>query len=122
MGKYRNKLEIIADILSVLKGGARKTRIMYQANLSYSLLTRYLNFTLKSGLISVSSESEEHYVVTAKGIEFLQRYRRYSQRNKDIEEKLKDVMKERTLLERIYAREMREQVKKQPEQKEPQTC
>ncbi|MGQ9461394.1 MAG: winged helix-turn-helix domain-containing protein, partial [Candidatus Bathyarchaeaceae archaeon] len=37
MGKYRGRLDIVADILSVVNNndGARKTRIMYQANLSY---------------------------------------------------------------------------------------
>jgi len=101
MGQYRRSLEIIADILSVVKGGARKTRIMYQANLSYRLLSRYLDFTLESGLVSISSESEYYYALTKKGMEFLEQYRKYSQRIREVEEQLKDVRKERALLERM---------------------
>jgi len=46
MGKYRDRLQIIADMLSVVRGGAKKTHIMYQANLSYTLLGRYLSEVL----------------------------------------------------------------------------
>jgi len=40
MGKYRDRLQIIADILSVVRDGAKKTHVMYQANLSFTLLKR----------------------------------------------------------------------------------
>ena len=46
MGRYRNKLRIIADILLIACRRARKTQIMYQANLSYRLLCRYLGVVL----------------------------------------------------------------------------
>ena len=42
MGNYRGKLDIIADILRVVSGNAKKTQIMYQANLSYRVLQKYL--------------------------------------------------------------------------------
>lgn len=40
--KYRHKLEIIRDMLSVALRKTRKTKIMYQTNLSYSLMEKYL--------------------------------------------------------------------------------
>jgi len=52
-------------------------------------------------LVSVSSESEYYYALTRKGIEFLEQYRKYSQRIREVEEQLKDVRKERALLERM---------------------
>lgn len=39
---YRSRYEIIADMLNVVSGRAKKTKIMYQANLSYKLLQKYL--------------------------------------------------------------------------------
>lgn len=85
-------------MLSVIRGGARKTRIMYQANLSYKLLVRYLDFTLKSGLVSLSSESEELYIVTRKGKEFLDQYRRFSEHSMELEKKLNDIKREKAFL------------------------
>jgi predicted transcriptional regulator len=50
MGKYRSKLQIVADMLSVVSGNdAKKTRIMYLANLSWDLLNRYLNDLMEAG-------------------------------------------------------------------------
>ena len=38
----RNSLDIVRDILSAALVKARKTRIMYQANLSYAQVQKYL--------------------------------------------------------------------------------
>ena len=100
MGQYRKRLEIIADILSVVKGGAKKTRIMYQANLSYRLLTVYLKFVREAGLVFTQSRGE--YVLSPKGHEFLEKYKQYSQRFEQVNNELKDVKKERGMLESLY--------------------
>jgi len=100
MGQYRKRLEIIFDVLSVVKGGAKKTRIMYQANLSYRLLTVYLRFVREAGLVSTQSKSD--YVLTQKGHKFLEKYKQYSQRFEQLETELKDVEKERGMLETLY--------------------
>lgn len=108
LGQYRSKLQIIADILMVIRdgarGGARKTRIMYQANLSYRLLNDYLDYTLGTDLISVSAENGNCYVVTPKGFEFLDKYKDYSQRNRDLEEQLQRVANEKAILEKNYVK------------------
>jgi predicted transcriptional regulator len=73
LSKYRDRLQIIASILSIAGRRAKKTQIMYQANLSYRLLCRYLGEVLDAGLVSF--ENEDCYVLTAKGKEFLSRLR-----------------------------------------------
>ena len=101
MGTYRNKFDIIADILRVVKdNGAKKTQIMYGANLSYTVLTRYLNLVLDACLIKFESD-KRCYVLTAKGRDFLQRYREYSLRNRHLERRLKDMHSERKILEKL---------------------
>jgi len=72
MGR-RNDLDICADILGVAQYGARKTHIVYQTNLNFNILKKYLDRLLGDDLIE-KTESR-HYVTTEKGVEFLKRYR-----------------------------------------------
>jgi len=99
MSRYRDRLQIIADMLSIVGGGARKTRIMYQANLSYRLLCRYLSEVLDAGLVKF--ENEDCYVLTAKGKEFLSRHEEYSKRCESLEEQFNHVNNEKTVLENM---------------------
>jgi predicted transcriptional regulator len=99
MSKYRNRLQIIADILSIVSVRARKTRIMYQANLSYRLLCRYMGEVMEAGL--VSSVNEECYVLTARGKIFLTRHEQYSKRCKSLAEHLNHVNNEKSILEKM---------------------
>jgi len=98
MGKYRSRLEIIVDILKAVGEGAKKTRIMYIANLSHKLLGRYLEKTVGAGLIS---SSNGYYEVTEKGRTFLERFDNFSSRNSKLERELEDVSFEREVLERM---------------------
>lgn len=100
MGSYRSRFDIIADILRVVKGdnGAKKTQIMYGANLSYKVLTRYLSEVLEACLIKF--ERNKHcYVLTDKGREFLEHYREYSIRNKHVTQQLKNINAKKKILE-----------------------
>lgn len=99
MSKYRDRLQIIAHVLSIASRKARKTQIMYQANLSYKLLCRYLEEVVEAGL--VSPESKEYYVVTAKGKQFLHRHEEYMKRCKNLEHHLNHINNEKTALERM---------------------
>ncbi len=96
MGNYRDRLQIIADILYVVNDRAKKTRIMYQANLSYRLLCRYLDEVLDAGL--VKSADDDCYVLTAKGKEFLSRHQDYAKRCESLEEHLNSVNDEKNAL------------------------
>jgi len=98
LGSYRGRLDIIADILAVARQRAKKTQIMYQANLSYRLLTRYLAEVRRAYLVRFERE-EGCYVLTRKGMEFLERYKEYSNRNKHVEKQINDVDGKRKMLE-----------------------
>jgi len=97
MGDYRSKLDIIADMLRVASRGAKKTQIMYQANLSYNLLTKYLKEVVKADLVRFE-HAENCYVLTSKGVEFLERYKVYSRRNKHVEKQFNDLHNKRKAL------------------------
>ena len=64
--------------MTVAKHGARKTHIMYRANLSYDQLNEYLAFLLDNGLIEKDADVEYEgavmYRVSNKGRQFLERY------------------------------------------------
>ena len=51
VSQRRSNIEIIADMLKVGEGGAGKTKIMYNANLSYSQIQKYLSFLMSQGFI-----------------------------------------------------------------------
>ncbi len=100
MGIYRGRLDIIADILDVASRDAKKTQIMYQANLSYKVLLRYLAEVAGAQLISFE-DSKQCYSLTDKGREFLAAYQKYSKTNKNVEKKLSDVATKRKALEEL---------------------
>lgn len=100
MGSYRSKLDIIAAILRVASQNAKKTQIMYQANLSYKLLTKYLSETIEASLLRFERKNRR-YVVTTKGHMFLEKYREYSRHNNHIEKQLNNIRNKRKALEEL---------------------
>lgn len=102
MVKYRNKLHIIADILSIARKGAKKTEIMYRANLSYKLLCRYLAEVVDAGLVSFKG-SAGCYRLTRKGRVFLKQFGEYSKRHKQVEEQINDVNNQRMVLKKMLS-------------------
>jgi predicted transcriptional regulator len=73
--QYRSRIQIAADILQIAKNGSRKTRIMYQGNLSFDLLQKYLDMLVKHGLLEPRGDSEKKsYAATEKGRRFLEDY------------------------------------------------
>ena len=98
MGNYRDKLDIIADILGVASQNARKTQIMYQANLSFKILEKYLSEVISAHLVSFENEAQR-YALTAKGQKFLVCYKEYSRRNKSIQKQLSNVESQRRMLD-----------------------
>jgi predicted transcriptional regulator len=100
LGNYRGRLDIIADILDVARENAKKTQIMYQANLSYKVLQRYLAEIIEASLIYFEDE-KRCYGLTDKGREFLDAYQKYSRTNKRIERRLNDAQAKRKVLEKL---------------------
>ena len=74
IGQRRSNVDIIADILRVAKRGARKTRIVYGANLNFKLLNEYLEKLEKAGLITNTSEEGTIFKTTEKGRKYLEHY------------------------------------------------
>lgn len=48
---HRTRHEIMRDICQITRGGAGKTAIVYQANLNFAILQRYLATMTEAGLI-----------------------------------------------------------------------
>ena len=72
---HRSRMDIIAGILRVSTGGARKTHIMYRCNLSSSQLKAYLDFLTNRGLVcKISKSGSSVFETTDKGVAFLQAY------------------------------------------------
>jgi predicted transcriptional regulator len=71
--KYRSRTDIVAQILESANGGVTKTRIMYEAYLSYAQLKEYLSILMQNGLIEYS-EGEHKYRTTTKGMQFLRTF------------------------------------------------
>ena len=99
----RRKLDIIADMLLVASNGAKKTQIMYQANLSYRLLQKYLQEVKKAYLLNFERK-ERRYVLTSRGHQFLEVYKEYAKRNRVVEKTLNDVNGKRQMLEALCSR------------------
>ena len=97
---YRSRFDIIADMLNVASARAKKTQIMYQANLSYRLLQKYLGEVKRSSLV-VYERKGRVYVLTDKGREFLQAYKEYTKRAIYVEKHLNHFKLEEKVLEKL---------------------
>lgn len=79
MSKKRSRLEIIKDILEVIRskqGKMKPTHILYKSNLSHQMLEEYLGELLAKQFIIQHQTSEgKRYSVTDRGFAFLDKYR-----------------------------------------------
>ena len=86
----RSKLEMHVDILKVLaqRGPLKLTHIMYKANVNCSVLSEYLEFLLKQGLVEERTlkKSRTVYAVTQHGLTVLKSFRELTQALPIIEE------------------------------------
>jgi predicted transcriptional regulator len=99
---YRNRLQIIADVLAVAKDGARKTHIMYGANLSYSLLNQCIADVLGAGLVQLGKGG--WYEITDKGRMFLDKYNEFFEGSKRIKEQVNGIEEKKVKLERLLSK------------------
>jgi len=75
--KNRNRIEIAASLLSIARAGALKTHLMYRANLSYLMVSEYLNYLISAGLIEEKFDEDKAtklFHTTPKGLKFLEVY------------------------------------------------
>jgi predicted transcriptional regulator len=69
--KYRTKTEIMSEILGIANGSATtKTKIMYQAFLSYAQMKKHLMVLTQNGLLSYDVDTQT-FTTTEKGLRFL---------------------------------------------------
>ena len=68
--KYRNRTEIVGNILDAANGGATKTKIMYTAFLSYNQLKDYISMLIENNLIEYLDGAHK-FKTTEKGLIFL---------------------------------------------------
>lgn len=71
----RSNLEIVAEILRTARKGAKKTRIVYGANLNFKMLNEYLAKLEAAGLVSRSEDNGGIIETTDKGKEYLEWFR-----------------------------------------------
>lgn len=86
--KKRSRYEIVHDILDQCQNGAKKTWVMYRANLSYDLTTNYLNDLVKRGLIE---NREGLYYITDKGKQLLEVLKAWKEKKKELDELVKQI-------------------------------
>lgn len=77
---HRSRVDIIANILVVSDGGAKKTHIMYKCNLSFRQLHAYIDLLINRRLLRKleikEGSRQELYETTSKGKAFLQAYKK----------------------------------------------
>lgn len=85
--KRRNNVDIMVDILRVSVGGAKKTWIVYKANLNFKIVKQYLSELMEKDLLAVNGDSGL-YVTTDKGLEFVRQYDNFRKYHVGISDRL----------------------------------
>lgn len=70
----RDRVEIIAEILSLCLKPQIKTQVMYGTNLSWKMLQHYLSQLQKLEFLEVHNETKK-YVTTKRGKELVQKWK-----------------------------------------------
>ena len=71
--KRRSYIEICAEILRLAREGAKKTHLVYKANLNFVLLGKYLLRMEKAGLVTYDRQIVK---TTEKGLEYVRGYKK----------------------------------------------
>lgn len=78
MNKKRNRLEIIRDILEVIRnksGKIKPTHILYKSNLSHAMMEEYLTELKQKEFIKEQKTAVSRtYIITEKGLKYLSQY------------------------------------------------
>jgi predicted transcriptional regulator len=71
--RYRNRIDIIAQLLDAASSPTTKTKMMYKAMISYEQLKEYLVMLAENDLI-VYDKPSGRFTTTDKGYQFMKRY------------------------------------------------
>jgi len=78
MSKKRNRLQIIHDILRVIRekdGRIKPTHILYKSNLSHQMMEEYLTELISKEFVIEKQEGKGRtYCITDKGRNYLEKY------------------------------------------------
>ena len=74
MMRRRNNLDIMAEVLEIARLGAKKTWIVYRANLNFKLVKEYLDELMEKRLLESDGAI---YQTTDQGLEFLEEYKNF---------------------------------------------
>jgi len=74
MMRRRNNLDIMAEVLEIARLGAKKTWIVYRANLNFKLVKEYLDELMEKRLLDSEGSI---YRTTDQGLEFLEEYKNF---------------------------------------------
>lgn len=74
---YRDRIDIISQILEAANGGITQTRIMYKALLSYAQMKEHLTLLTEKDLLRYD-ENIRIFRTTERGLRFLDTYNRLS--------------------------------------------
>ncbi len=76
--KKRSRMDIISDMLKIIRGREGKikpTHLMYKANLSHTQMNMYLGELTEKGLVEKNNNGKvNEIIITKKGNEFLVKY------------------------------------------------
>jgi len=79
MSKKRERLEVIRDILKVIRQSRsiKPTRLLFASNLSPQMFKDYINELIAKGFIKLelSENDKKTFLLTKKGNDFLEQYR-----------------------------------------------
>lgn len=79
MTKKRTRLEVIRDILQVVRdrnGKIKPTHILYKSNLSHPMMEDYLKELIgKEFIVEHKGPQGKRYSITDKGLQYLAKYR-----------------------------------------------
>ena len=69
--KRRSDLEIFSEILQIAMSGAKKTRIVYGANLNSRIVNKYIESLQKAGFLSSPEKTGSVYRTTEDGRNYI---------------------------------------------------
>jgi len=80
MSKKRERLEVIYDILKVVRDSGnsiKPTRLLYASNLSPQMFKEYIDELLGKGFLASTEDDDNRrtYSLTTKGFTFLEKYK-----------------------------------------------
>jgi predicted transcriptional regulator len=68
----RNNLDIYSEILNLSEYGAKKTQIVYRANLNFNIAKKHIDALMERGFVEKNARL---YFTTERGKKFVENYR-----------------------------------------------